>query len=136
VSEFDYPRAGQGGDPRLAGVVEKLLEGAAKAGVPTWKLGPSLVLGFFRFFRRLPNRVLDKTQVSGLYSLLGSGTAPLKMSKADAAYRSRPGPGGKQKCANCSSAYTQVVTGDSICSQVAGEIKPGHWCRLWNTDRN
>jgi hypothetical protein len=115
-------------------VVERLLEDASSAGVPAWKLGPSMVLGFFRFFRRLPNRVLDKTQVAGLYALLGSGTAPLKMTKEDAAYQTRPV--GQQKCGNCSSAYTQVVTGDSICSQVEGEIKPGHWCRIWNTDRN
>jgi hypothetical protein len=118
----------------LAEVTEALLESAANAGVPLWKLGPSLVLGFFRFFRRLPNRALDKTQVPGLYALLGTGTAPLKMSKADAAYKDRPV--GNQCCNNCSSFYAQRVTGESICSQVSGTVKAQAWCRLWNTDRN
>jgi hypothetical protein len=134
VSEFDYPRAGRSGIPALAHAVEQLLAEATARGVPPWKLGPSLVRGFFRFFRRLPNRAFDKTQVSGLYSLLGSGTGPLKMNKADAAYKAKTY--GQQKCGNCSSAYKQVVTGELICSQVEGEIKADHWCRIWNTDRN
>ena len=133
---FGYPRAGHEGIPELADEVEALLVDAARSGAPLWRLGPSLVLGFFRFFRRLPNHVagIDKNQVPGLYTFLGSGTQPLKMSKADSAYK--PRPVGQQRCANCSSFYTQGVTGESICSQVEGTVQPSHWCRIWNTDRN
>jgi hypothetical protein len=136
VSEFDYPRAGKGAIPALAHAVEQLLTEVAARGAPPWRLGPSLVQGFFRFLHRLPNRSpgIDKTQVAGLYLMLGSGTGPLKMSKADAAYKAAPV--GQQRCGNCSSAYRQLVTGELICSQVEGEVKADHWCRIWNTDRN
>jgi hypothetical protein len=112
VSEFDYPRAGKGAIPALAHAVEQLLTEVAARGAPPWRLGPSLVQGF----------------------MLGSGTGPLKMSKADAAYKAAPV--GQQRCGNCSSAYRQLVTGELICSQVEGEVKADHWCRIWNTDRN
>jgi hypothetical protein len=134
---YRYPRAGSQGDPRLAAEVHGLLEEAASVGIPLWKLGPSLVLGFARFFRRLPSKIqrgADKTQVPLLYLLLGSGTPPLKMSQPDSAYQTRSV--GKQRCSNCSSAYTQVVTGKMICSQVEGTIQGDHWCRLWNMDRD
>jgi hypothetical protein len=136
VKPFGYPRAGQEGVPGLASEVEALLVDAASQGIPLWRLGPSLVLGFFRFFRRLPKHAqgIDKNQVPGLYTLLGSGTQPLKMSRSDSAYQARPV--GSQRCSNCSSFYTQGVTGDSICSQVEGKVQASHWCRLWNTDRD
>lgn len=132
---FGYPRAGNEGVPGLASEVEALLVDAASQGVPLWRLGPSLVLGFFRFFRRLPRHAqgIDKNQVPGLYTLLGSGTGSLKMAKQDAAYQARPV--GQQSCGNCSSSYRQMATGDLICSQVAGKIEEGGWSRLWNTDR-
>jgi hypothetical protein len=91
-------------------------------------------MGFARFFRRAPKRAFEKSQVPLLYLLLGSGTQPLKMSKQDSAYQSRPV--GNQRCDNCSSAYKQLVTGDLICSQVEGVVSPNGWSRLWNTDRS
>ena len=135
MSKYLYPRAGQGGDARLAGKVAGLLEGAVAAGVPFWKLGPSLVMGFASFFRRIPSRIYDKSQVPLLYTILGSGTPPLKMSKEDSAFQARGV--GRQACGNCSSSYRQVAAdGDMICSQIEGKIDSGSWCRLWNTDRH
>jgi hypothetical protein len=132
---FSYPRAGREGDPRVARATVNLLEEAVQAGVPLWRLGPSLVQGFFRFARWLPNRVsgIDKSQVPGLYLLLGSGTGALKMSKEDAAYKDRPV--GNQRCGNCSSAYKHLVSGDLICSQVEGKVVAKGWCRIWNQER-
>lgn len=78
---------------------------------------------------------LDKSMRPALYSLLGSGTNPLKMSREDACYQDSPGPGGEQTCLNCSSSYTQNVSGEVVCSQVEGLVKRSGWCRLWNTDR-
>lgn len=132
---FSYPRAGREGDARLARATVDLLEEATQAGVPAWRLGPSLVQGFFRFMRWLPSRTsgIDKSQVPGLYLLLGSGTGALKMSKKDAAYQDRPV--GQQRCANCASAYKHLVSGDLICSQVEGTVTSNGWCRIWNQDR-
>ena len=129
-----YPRAGQAGVLGIAREVEGLLEDAALQGVPLWRLGPSLVLGFFRFFRRLPEHGLDQSQVPGLYLLLGSGTNPLKMDREDAAYQGRPVS--SQSGGSCSSSYRQLVTGNLTCSQMQGSIQESHWCRLWNSDRN
>lgn len=133
---YTYPRAGSRGNPRLSSATEGLLEEAMEAGVPPSAFGPSLVNGFVRMFRRLPTASpdIDKTQVPLLYSLLGSGTPPLKFAKEDVAYQDRPV--GKQQCANCSSAYRNVVTADMICSQVSGTIDGGAWCRIWNLDRH
>ena len=133
---FSYPRAGREADPDLSRATTRLLEEAARAGVPAWRLGPSLVQGFFRFLRWLPTRApgIDKSQVPGLYLLLGSGTGALKMDKEDVAYQARPV--GSQSCKNCSSSYRQLATGDMTCSQVEGRIIDNGWCRTWNADRN
>ena len=105
------------------------------AGVPAIVVGPTLVQGFVRAYRRLPASTpgIEKGQRPVLYSLLGSGTPPLKMSVKDSAYQDKPV--GSQRCGNCSSAYKHVVGGKFICSQVEGAIEPNAWCRLWNTDR-
>lgn len=63
-----------------------------------------------------------------LYWLLGSGTPPYKMEKADADYDIEPYEG--QKCGNCE-FYYEGVDGGGVCSQVRGDIKRQHWCRLW-----
>jgi len=63
-----------------------------------------------------------------LYWLLGSGTPPYKMEKADADYDVEPYEG--QKCANCE-FYYEGVDGQGVCSQVRGDIGREHWCRLW-----
>jgi len=63
-----------------------------------------------------------------LYWLLGSGTPPYKMEKADADYDVEPYEG--QKCANCE-FYYEGVDGQGVCSQVRGDIGRKHWCRLW-----
>jgi hypothetical protein len=81
-------------------------------------------------FDRLPQRV--KSELPLLYFLLGSGTPPYKMSSRDAGYVLRTVDG--QNCANCSSAFQHVVTGELICDQIRGEIKPHAWCRLWNRE--
>ena len=132
---FGYPRAGASGSPQAALLVEGLLSGMLDQGLPPHAVGPSLVAGYARLFRRLPtiSPAADKTQVPLLYSLLGSGTGPLKMAKIDAAYQDRPV--GEQQCGNCSSSYTHNVSQVRICSQVEGTIQPDAWCRLWNTDR-
>jgi hypothetical protein len=105
-------------------------------GVPPEALGPTLVQGFARAYRHLPSAApgIEKTQVPMLYALLGSGTPPLKMAREDAAYQEEPHASG-QRCSNCSSAYKNAVSGDTVCSQVSGSIEPEAWCRLWNTDR-
>lgn len=132
---FSYPRAGARGNPTASLLVEDLCASLLVSGVPPHVVGPTLVQGFMRFYRRLPTAVpgVDKSQMPALYTLLGSGTPPLKMDKEDAAYQDRPV--GKQRCDNCSSAYRNLVSGDVICSQVCGVIEPQGWCRLWNTDR-
>jgi len=132
---FSYPRAGVAGSPDAASLVEGLLIGLIERGLPPQVIGPTLVQGYVRLYRRLPtaSAVADKSQVPLLYSLLGSGPGPLKMAKLDAAYQEVPVS--EQRCANCSSSYTHNVSNDRICSQVEGTIKPDAWCRLWNTDR-
>lgn len=132
---YSYPRAGQRGLAPLADAVEALLEDAVEAGVPPATLGPSVVQGYTKLYRRLPVATagIDKSQIPLLYTLLGSGTPPLKMSKEDSAYQLRPV--GSQRCGNCSSSYQNVVCGDTICSQIEGKIEPDAWCRVWNSDR-
>jgi len=134
---YAYPRAGARGVPIAAVDVELLLAEMLALGVPPGQLGPTLVQGFARIYRQLPTDApgIDKSQIPMLYALIGSGTPPLKMSLEDAAYQPRPGPGGDQRCSNCSSAYQNLVTGDMICSQIEGEIEPDAWCRLWNSGR-
>lgn len=131
--KWQYPRAGQAGDPRAAAAVEQLCFELAEAGVAP--IGPTLVRGYARFYRRLPvvSPEGDKSQMPFLYSLLGSGTPPEKMNKIDSAYQSRPV--GQQRCENCSSAYLNLVSDDLICSQIEGTIERNAWCRLWSTDR-
>jgi hypothetical protein len=80
-----------------------------------------------KYFRSLPASVRAKKPL--LYWLLGSGTPPYKMSKKDSRYTHQPVKG--QKCSNCRFAYQRVVDKKIICSQIEGEIKPSHWCRLW-----
>jgi hypothetical protein len=63
-----------------------------------------------------------------VYWLLGSGTPPYKMEKADADYAIEPFE--NQKCGNCE-FYYEGVDGRGVCSQIRGEIKREHWCRLW-----
>lgn len=65
-----------------------------------------------------------------LYFLLGSGTPPYKMSKEDSQY-SDTGGTQEEACANCTFLYQKVVTGEHICSQIRGEVKPGGWCNQW-----
>lgn len=130
---YEYPRAGVRGVPELAAEIEDLLLGMTHLGIPPERIGPTLVQGFARFYRRVPSEVFEKSQVPLLYSLLGSGTPPLKMSHEDAAYQGHPV--GQQRCEHCSSSYKNVSTGDLICSQIEGEIEVDGWCRLFNLDR-
>ena len=133
---FSYHRAGSRGSEPASVWVEELLAELLAQGLPPEALGPTLVKAYSRVYRRLPtiSPGVDKTQVPMLYSLLGSGTPPLKMSRQDAAYQDER-HASKQQCDNCSSSYTNNVSQDSVCSQVSGEIEPGGWCRLWNTER-
>lgn len=132
---FLYPRAGSKGDDHVATWIESLLAELAGHVLSIEDLGPTLVKAYARLYRRLPRAGpgIDKNQVPLLYSLLGSGTSPLKMNTADAAYQLKPV--GDQHCGNCSSSYTHNVTNEVICSQVEGKIEAQAWCRLWNMDR-
>lgn len=65
-----------------------------------------------------------------LYWLLGSGTPPYKMSKEDSHYSHTSG-NQEEACANCEYLYQKVTTGDHICSQIRGKVKPGGWCNQW-----
>jgi len=65
-----------------------------------------------------------------LYWLLGSGTPPYKMSKEDSQYSHTTGTQ-EQACANCEFLYQKVTTGEYICSQIRGKVKPGGWCNQW-----
>lgn len=134
AKKWQYPRVGLSGDPRAAQMVEGVCFKLAEAGVAP--IGPALVRGYAKFYRRLPvvSPEGDKSQMPFLYSLLGSGTPPTKMSREDSSYQLKPV--GKQRCENCSSAYSQVVSGELICSQISGTIEPQAWCALWNLDRN
>jgi hypothetical protein len=119
----------------MAALVEVLLADMLDQGVPPEALGPTLVQGFARLYRRLPSATpgVEKSQMPMLYAMLGSGTNPLKMAPVDAAYQESPVGG--QSCEKCSSSYTNSVSGELVCSQVDGTIKARGWCRLWNTDR-
>lgn len=117
-------------------MVARLGEDWLAQGLPAAAIGPTLTKGYAKLYRRLPVATpgIDKSQIPMLYSLLGSGPAPLKMSKEDACYQDRPVGG--QRCGTCSSSYRQLVTGELICSQLQGLIEEGAYCRLWNTDRH
>lgn len=78
-------------------------------------------------FRQLP--LDERAEKPLLYWLLGSGTPPFKMSRIDSAYQDKPF--GFQKCGSCRFAWQRVKTGQYICSQIAQEIAPEAWCRLW-----
>lgn len=128
---YTYPRAGVKADEFAALEFEQLAAELLHEGVHLSQLGPSMVKAYTGIFRRLP--LADRSQVPLLYSMLGTGTAPLKMSKEDAAYQ--PKPVGTQQCSNCSSSYQNLSEGDVVCSQVGGTIDKKGWCRLWNSDR-
>lgn len=74
-----------------------------------------------------------------LYWLLGSGTPPYKMSQEDAQYSDNAGTQ-ETACANCEFFYQKVPTGEYICSQIRGKVRPEGWCNQWqladNIDQN
>ena len=78
-------------------------------------------------FKRLPES--QKRCQPLLYWLLGAGTPPYKMGKAESAYVQQAV--GRENCANCIFAYQNVTTKRFICSQIEGDILPQAWCRLW-----
>jgi hypothetical protein len=90
--------------------------------------GKSAPPGVKREVARLKPRASGKTPL--LYLLLGDGTPAYKMSKADAAYVDKS-KAKDQVCGNCRFIFTHPPTGETICSQVRGAIKPAGWCRLW-----
>lgn len=90
---------------------------------------PSLVKLAVDYFRRMPAAQRAKKPL--LYWLLGSSTPDYKMSKKDSLYSNKSN--GTQKCSNCIFAYTSVKNKNNICSQIAGDIKLGGWCRLWHS---
>jgi hypothetical protein len=65
-----------------------------------------------------------------LWWLLGSGTPPYKMSQEDSQYSDTAGTA-EEACANCDFLYQKVTTGEYICSQIRGKVRPGGWCNLW-----
>jgi hypothetical protein len=80
-----------------------------------------------REWRKLPKKVRDKKPL--LYWLLGSGTPPYKMSKKDSNYIGKSVKG--MNCGNCRYTFRRHVNDELICSQIRGNIKLDHWCRLW-----
>jgi len=78
-------------------------------------------------FRKLPEK--ERTKKPLLYWLLGSGTPPYKMTKKDSNYISKSVKG--QNCGNCRYTFQRYVNGELICSQIQGNIKLDHWCKLW-----
>lgn len=78
-------------------------------------------------FRNLPIEIRRKKPL--LYWLLGSGTPPYKMSKKDSNYIGRTVKG--QNCGNCRFTFRRYVNNELICSQIQGNVKLDHWCRLW-----
>ena len=64
-----------------------------------------------------------------LYYLLGSGTPPYKMSKKDSNYIGKTIKG--MNCGNCRFTFMRYVNKQYICSQIEGDVKLNHWCRLW-----
>lgn len=64
-----------------------------------------------------------------LYQILGSGTPQYKMSKEDSEYTDQSS--GRQKCINCEFLYQKVPSGEYICSQIRGKVKPEGWCNQW-----
>jgi hypothetical protein len=85
-----------------------------------------------RQFRMLPNDVKENKPL--LYWLLGSGTPPYKMSKKDSQYQGKPYRG--QNCANCRFTFMRLVNKELICSQIEGNVKLDHWCKLWMSGDN
>ena len=78
-------------------------------------------------FRKLP--LIQRAKKPLLYWLLGSGTPPYKMSKRDSNYLERTVKG--QNCGNCRFTFQRYVNKEFICSQIQGNVKLNHWCRLW-----
>lgn len=78
-------------------------------------------------WRKLPKKERDKKPL--LYWLLGSGTPPYKMSKKDSNYIGKSVKG--MNCGNCRYTFRRHVNDELICSQIKGNIKLDHWCRLW-----
>jgi hypothetical protein len=99
---FSYPGAGRGTPPQVREAIEE--------------------------FHALPDTA--KRDLPLLWYLLGDdGTPQYKMSKSDSKYTDQSSH--DVKCENCSFAYTRVVPGVLICSQVRGELQAAGWCRLW-----
>ena len=91
---------------------------------------PDAILYAIQEYNELPVHVRNELPL--LYFLLGPmGTAPYKFSKEQASYI-QPSPFG-QTCGNCARAYKQVIHDRFICSQMAGDISPSAWCRLWSS---
>ena len=65
-----------------------------------------------------------------LYWLLGAGTPDYKMSREESKYVDKSEKK-DQTCGNCYFAYQKVVNKRYICSQIAGDIEPEAWCKLW-----
>lgn len=80
-------------------------------------------------FRALPEKV--RAQIPAWGWLLGGGTPPLKMDKADVQYGPPPADRTHQRCSNCNRSYQHVGSGTFICDWVRGSIAPQAWCNRW-----
>lgn len=100
-NDYLYPRAGVNAPPMVKQAIEQ--------------------------FRNLPNQVKEEKPL--LYWLLGSGTPPYKMSKKDSLYKGKSYRG--QNCGNCRFTFMRWVNKELVCSQIEGNIKLEHWCKLW-----
>ena len=78
-------------------------------------------------------REMDETERDTnilLWWLLGDGTPPYKMSKEDSDYSDDTGMQ-EQACMNCEFLYLKPTSGEYVCSQIRGKVRPEGWCRLW-----
>jgi hypothetical protein len=51
------------------------------------------------------------------------------MTKKESGYQGKPFKG--QNCGNCRYTFMRWVNKELICSQIEGNIKLEHWCKLW-----
>jgi len=101
--DFQYPRAGgEKAQPEVQEAVER--------------------------FRNLPRD--ERAKMPLLYWLLGAGTPPYKIAKADCDYK-KVTDIPEQTCGNCEYYYYKPSKDIYICSHVEGEVKPDAWCNRW-----
>lgn len=119
---------------KLADYVESLnlLEEGVDANYDIPENAPEEVKSLIRTFLETDPENRDTDVL--LWYVLGTGTPPYKMSKKDSAYTDVANDP-KYSCATCEYLYLKVNTGEYICSQIRGEVKPSGWCNQFTTSK-